>query len=182
MQISLSDSLVRVALQQVRQWMADYPYACRLEQKASKLVVAGDSAGWAALMAELPRYLDPKGLARYFNEGSLSGSETLTAYLLDLSAAQKWIIPADSRNKMLAALQQALPQKSSRKTGSRSPLAPATRRVAWPCRPPLPPMADLAKPVRWQCNPMTSASCPHALAGRLGTHPARAARHAGYRC
>ncbi len=111
-QIALSDSLVRSALQQVRQWMADYPYAC-LEQKASKLVVAGDATGWAKLMAELPKYLDAQGLARYFSESNLTGSETLTAYLLDLSAAQNWSIPADSRQQMLAGLQRALQPKTS---------------------------------------------------------------------
>ncbi len=110
-QVSLSDSLVRSALQQVRQWMADYPYAC-LEQKASKLVVSGDAAGWASLMTELPEYLDAQGMARYFNESSLSGSETLTAYLLDLSAAQNWAIPAVSREKMLTGLQRALQSKT----------------------------------------------------------------------
>jgi len=106
-QISLSDSLVQLALQQVRRWMADYPYTC-LEQQASRLVVANDAAGWASLMEKLPISLDAQGLVRYFNESSLSGSETLTTHLLDLSKAQNWPIPEQSRRLMLMALQTAL--------------------------------------------------------------------------
>ncbi len=130
-QVSLSDSLVRGALQQVRAWMAEYPYAC-LEQKASKLVVAGDAAGWARLMNELPKYLDSYGLARYFNEGSLSGSETLTAYLLDLSAAQHWEIPQASRQKMLTALAHTLePQSAAPDWQPRAtPASASARRLA----------------------------------------------------
>lgn len=108
-QVALSDSLVRTALQQVRRWMADYPFAC-LEQKASKLVAAGDTAGWNRLMQELPKYLDQNGLARYFNESALTGSEVLTAYLLDVAQATGWAIPEVARQKMLAGLQRAWTQ------------------------------------------------------------------------
>lgn len=108
-QVALSDSLVRTALQQVRHWMADYPFAC-LEQKASKLVAAGDAAGWNRLMQELPKYLDQNGLARYFNESTLTGSEVLTAYLLDVAQATGWAIPEAARQKMLAGVQRAWTQ------------------------------------------------------------------------
>jgi alpha-2-macroglobulin len=104
--VALSDSLVRSALSEVRRWMRDYPFAC-LEQKASKLLVAGDAEGWTRLMQDLPKYLDANGLARYFGDAKLTGSETLTAYLLDLSHASGWKIPEDSRQKMLAGLQRA---------------------------------------------------------------------------
>ena len=105
--VALQDSLVDASLAEVRQWMAAYPYAC-LEQDSSKAVVAGDMKAWDALMSDLPRYLDANGLARYFPESSLAGSETLTAHLLDVAAARGWAIPAASRTRMLAGLQQIL--------------------------------------------------------------------------
>lgn len=105
--VALRDSLVDASLAEVRQWMAAYPYAC-LEQDSSKAVVAGDVKAWDALMSDLPRYLDANGLARYFPENSLAGSETLTAHLLDVAAAKGWAIPSASRTRMLAGLQQIL--------------------------------------------------------------------------
>lgn len=105
--VALQDSLVDASLAEVRQWMAAYPYAC-LEQDSSKAVVAGDMKAWDALMSDLPRYLDANGLARYFPENSLAGSEMLTAHLLDVAAAKGWAIPAASRTRMLAGLQQIL--------------------------------------------------------------------------
>lgn len=105
--VALQESLVDASLAEVRQWMAAYPHAC-LEQDSSKAVVAGDVKAWDTLMADLPRYLDANGLARYFPENSLAGSETLTAHLLDVAAAKGWAIPAASRTRMLAGLQKIL--------------------------------------------------------------------------
>jgi uncharacterized protein YfaS (alpha-2-macroglobulin family) len=107
-------SLADASLSEVREWMRQYPFAC-LEQKASKLSVANDRAGWDALMNELPKYLDDKGLPRYFpaQEGSntVPGSEILASYLLDISRFNSWSIPAEPRNQMLNALKASLDKK-----------------------------------------------------------------------
>lgn len=92
----------------VQSWLAAYPYRC-LEQNASRAVGQHDRAAWDAVMAELPRYLDGDGLAGYFplNPASPSqGSDTLTAYLLDLSAATGWPLPDEARGRMLQALER----------------------------------------------------------------------------
>ncbi|ARU03331.1 hypothetical protein CCO03_00270 [Comamonas serinivorans] len=105
--VSLSASLVDSVLQETRRWMRDYPYTC-LEQQSSRAVVLDDRAAWDRLMAQLPKYLDAQGLARFFPEPSLSGSEMLTLQLLDLSHATGWALPADARTHMLQAVQQLL--------------------------------------------------------------------------
>lgn len=105
--VSLKDSLVSASLIEVKNWMASYPYVC-LEQQSSQAIVAGDEAGWDRLMGELPKYLDAQGLVRYFPESSLDGSEMLTAYLLDMSAARGWRIPDAQRHSMLAGLQRVV--------------------------------------------------------------------------
>ena len=102
--VGLSASLVDTALQETRRWMRDYPYAC-LEQRSSRAVVLNEQAEWDRLMALLPKYLDAQGFARFFPEASLAGSEMLTLQLLDLSRATGWAIPADSRARMLQAMQ-----------------------------------------------------------------------------
>jgi alpha-2-macroglobulin len=107
-------SLADAALSEVREWMKQYPFVC-LEQKASKLSVGNDRAGWDALMSELPKYLDDKGLPRFFpaQEGNntVPGSEILAIYLIDIARFNGWSIPAEPRNLMLNALKLALDKK-----------------------------------------------------------------------
>jgi uncharacterized protein YfaS (alpha-2-macroglobulin family) len=107
LQVALSESLVTAALPEVRRWMASYPYQC-LEQQANQHISSGNRAAWAALMNKLPDYLDDRGLARYFAEHHLQGSEMLSALLLDLSHASGWPVPAESRKRLLQGLKQAL--------------------------------------------------------------------------
>ncbi len=110
-------SLADAALSEVREWMKEYPFAC-LEQKASKLSVANDRAGWDALMSELPKYLDDKGLPRFFplqqgqaGSNTVPGSETLAVYLIDIARLNSWSMPVEPRNQMLNALKLALDKK-----------------------------------------------------------------------
>ncbi|HJS05690.1 MAG TPA: MG2 domain-containing protein [Variovorax sp.] len=68
----------------VRDWFANYPYAC-LEQKTSKAIGLRDGKAWQTVVAQLPSYLDGDGLANYFppRDGEANrGSDILTAYLL----------------------------------------------------------------------------------------------------
>lgn len=105
----------------VRDYMGRYPYSC-LEQQASKAVALDDKAGWDALMARLPAWLDQDGLARYFPP-MREGSDVLTAYLLSLSQAAGWPIPESSRQRLTGALTAFVQGKLDR----RSPLPVADR-------------------------------------------------------
>lgn len=105
--VALQSSLVDAALAESMRWMAQYPYMC-LEQQSSRFVSLDDRAGWDALMAALPKYVDGKGLARYFPEPTLPGSEMLTVQLLDLAHAKDWPVPEAQRTRMLDALDALL--------------------------------------------------------------------------
>ncbi|MFH0133902.1 MG2 domain-containing protein [Variovorax sp. VaC1] len=105
--VALQSSLVDAALAESTRWMAQYPYSC-LEQQSSRFVSLDDRASWDKLMAQLPKYIDGKGLARYFPESSLPGSEMLTVQLLDLAHAKSWPVPDAPRRQMLDALDSLL--------------------------------------------------------------------------
>jgi uncharacterized protein YfaS (alpha-2-macroglobulin family) len=93
----------------VESYFARYPWHC-LEQEASIAIGLHDSARWKRVMATLPLYLDADGLANYFPPGDADraqGSDTLTAYLLSISAeaaSPEFAIPPDLRAKMEAGL------------------------------------------------------------------------------
>jgi alpha-2-macroglobulin len=86
-------------------WMAAYPYRC-MEQMVSMAVVSGDVEAWNAAMAQLPKHLAANGLAEYFPD--TPGSDVLTAYLLDMSAATGWPLPDNARDRMQTGLLNAL--------------------------------------------------------------------------
>jgi uncharacterized protein YfaS (alpha-2-macroglobulin family) len=106
LQMSLVPKLTE-GLPGVRDWWARYPYSC-LEQITGKAVGMNNAELWQSTMAQLPNYLDGDGLANYFppQGGSRdSGSDTLTAHLLNLSALaqgvdKRFVLPADERARM----------------------------------------------------------------------------------
>lgn len=102
--VNLSPSLT-TSLDSVRAWMADYAYNC-VEQTASKAVTLGDRALWDAQMSGLSSFLDGDGLVKYFASSSLEGSDTLTAYLLQIADTSGWDIPEAERERMLGALER----------------------------------------------------------------------------
>ncbi len=92
----------------VREYFWRYPWSC-LEQQASVSVGLRDTARWRGLMERLPLYLDDDGLAHYFPPsvgGEHQGSDTLTAYLLSLSAeaGSDYAIPDAAKGRMEAGL------------------------------------------------------------------------------
>jgi len=95
----------------VRDWFANYPYAC-LEQKTSKSIGLRDARAWQSVVAQLPGYLDSDGLANYFppRDGEANrGSDILTAYLLaatDEAATldPAFALPEAAREPMLRGL------------------------------------------------------------------------------
>ncbi len=100
--VSVSRSLGG-ALPGVRAYMAAYPYDC-IEQRLSRAVALGDRAMWDAAVGALPGYLDADGLVRYFPADWIFGDDSLTAYILRLSAASGWAIPEPARGKMIDGL------------------------------------------------------------------------------
>jgi hypothetical protein len=100
------------ALPGVREYMSRYPYTC-FEQRASKAVALRDPAAWRALMSELPAALDGDGLVKYFPRMS-EGSDTLTAYLLEIAAAADYAIPDELRGRMQGALSNFVQGKIAR--------------------------------------------------------------------
>jgi hypothetical protein len=103
--VQWSGSLGAGAVAGAQAWMAAYPYRC-MEQMVSMAVVSGDAGAWNAAMDKLPQHLDANGLVEYFPD--TPGSDTLTAYLFDMSAATGWPLPANVRERMLTGLRNAL--------------------------------------------------------------------------
>jgi len=100
--VALSRSLGG-SLPGVRAYMAAYPYDC-IEQRLSVAVATGDRAKWDASAVLLPAYLDRDGLVRFFPADWIAGDDSLTGYILRLSADSGWPLPADARAKMIAGL------------------------------------------------------------------------------
>ena len=86
----------------VTAYMGAYPYSCT-EQRASVAVALQDRKRWEQLMAELPGLLDGQGLAKYFGL-MREGSEVLTAYLMQLAAANDWEIPEAVEERLRSGL------------------------------------------------------------------------------
>ena len=104
--IRLADTLAP-PLSGVRAYMAGYPFNC-FEQRLSRIVVLGDTAGWSALAGEIPTYQAPDGLLRYFPGDGLQGSEALTAYVLSMTGAAGLSLPEAPRSRMIEAMKAVL--------------------------------------------------------------------------
>ncbi len=108
--IALQPTLA-AGLDGVRDWFLRYPFGC-LEQRTSIALGLVDRQRWAAVVNDLPTYLDEDGLANYFpvraGDGN-RGSDILTAYLLAASdqAARldpAFALPADLKKQLQNAL------------------------------------------------------------------------------
>ncbi|MEO7497845.1 MAG: alpha-2-macroglobulin family protein, partial [Massilia sp.] len=108
--VSWRASLAESAIGSAQAWMAAYPFRC-MEQVSSMAVVGAGPAQWQQAMAQLPKFMDANGLVSYFP--GTRGSEVLTAYLLDISAAAQLPLPAPEKVKMRAALRKALVGKET---------------------------------------------------------------------
>jgi uncharacterized protein YfaS (alpha-2-macroglobulin family) len=104
--IRLDDSLAP-PLAGVRAFMTAYPYDC-FEQRLSRIVALGDSAGWLALAGDIPTYQAADGLLRYWPSETLDGSEALTAYVLALTSEAGLPIADGPRAKMIDALKAVI--------------------------------------------------------------------------
>ena len=104
--IRLDDTLVP-PMQGVRDFMSAYPYDC-FEQRLSRAVALGDAGAWTRLAGEIPTYQASDGLLRYWPSDSLQGSETLTAYVLSLTADAGLPIPEGPRTRMIEGMKAVL--------------------------------------------------------------------------
>jgi len=85
-------------------YMKKYPYTC-MEQRISVAVALRNEHLWKRWMSELPSYLDADGLVKYFPT-MISGSPTLTAYLLAIGDEAGWSIPDETKEKIETGLKR----------------------------------------------------------------------------
>jgi uncharacterized protein YfaS (alpha-2-macroglobulin family) len=99
----------------VRDYMGAYPYTC-FEQRTSRAVALRDGRLWEATAATLPSHLDGDGLVKYFAP-MREGSDTLTAYVLSVTNAAGYAIPADLKARMQGGLTAFVEGKITRGSG-----------------------------------------------------------------
>lgn len=112
--VKLTDTLAP-PLTGVRSYMSAYPYNC-FEQRLSRAVVLGDTGAWTGLAGDIPAYMDPEGLLRYFPIAQLQGSEALTAYVLSMTAEAGFAIPDAQRARMIDAMKAVVDGRLERET------------------------------------------------------------------
>ena len=100
-QVDLSSSLL-AGLGGVRDAMRGYPFTC-LEQVTSRAVALRDQAAWERMTMSLPAHLAGDGLLTYF-PGLAQGSIELSAYVVSLSHAAGWALPAPVMDTVLRSL------------------------------------------------------------------------------
>jgi uncharacterized protein YfaS (alpha-2-macroglobulin family) len=100
-------------------WLRAYPYSC-LEQRVSVAIGLGDDARLREVAAALPSYADGDGLLKYFPTMS-SGSDVLTAYVLAISNAAGWTLPAAVQQGMVNGLRAFVDGSIQRDSALASP-------------------------------------------------------------
>jgi uncharacterized protein YfaS (alpha-2-macroglobulin family) len=91
----------------VRAYMLSYPYGC-FEQRLSKAVALDDRKAWDQEVGDLPTYMAPNGLLRYWPSDSDPGSIALTAYALSITAEAGLPWPDAARAKLLDAMKSVV--------------------------------------------------------------------------
>ncbi|MET0980763.1 MAG: MG2 domain-containing protein [Telluria sp.] len=86
----------------VRDYMSAYPYTC-FEQNTSRAVALRDLALWEKVAATLPAHLDRDGMVKYFATMD-EGSDSLSAYLLSVTAEAGYEIAPELRERIEAGL------------------------------------------------------------------------------
>jgi uncharacterized protein YfaS (alpha-2-macroglobulin family) len=100
----------------VHDYMTAYPYTC-FEQRTSRAVALRDKPMWEATVATLPSHLDGDGLVKYFAIMD-HGSDTLTAYVLSVTAAGGYAIPDALKQRMQAGLAAFVEGRITREHGA----------------------------------------------------------------
>ena len=127
----------------VRAYMIAYPFGC-FEQRLSKAVALDDRKAWDQQVGDLPTYMAPNGLLRYWPSDNDPGSIALTAYALSITGEAGLPWPDAARAKLIDAMKvgRRRPAERGRARGRttpaccaspRSPRSPATARRRPPC-------------------------------------------------
>ncbi|MBA4418706.1 MAG: alpha-2-macroglobulin [Syntrophus sp. (in: bacteria)] len=96
----------------ITDYMGQYPFTC-LEQQVSKAIALNDRTMWTGITSRIPSHLDKDGLAKYF-PGQVSGSDTLTAYILAIAHEAQWEIPSGIASRMEGGLRSFIEGKLHR--------------------------------------------------------------------
>ncbi|NHZ95890.1 MG2 domain-containing protein [Massilia sp. CCM 8734] len=96
----------------VRDYMSAYQYR-GVEQDASRAVALRDAALWDKLAASLPAQIDADGLLKYYPT-QVQGSDSLTAYLLSVSAEAGFPLAPALKERMEGGLRQFVEGKVTR--------------------------------------------------------------------
>jgi len=89
----------------IRAYFARYPFAC-LEQRMTRTMGTKDDALWDVIASSLPNYLSSSGLANYYPGDTNEGNPVLTAFVLAGAHEAKWVIPDESKARMLSGLER----------------------------------------------------------------------------
>jgi uncharacterized protein YfaS (alpha-2-macroglobulin family) len=91
----------------VRAYMLVYPYGC-FEQRLSKAIALDDRKAWDQEVGDLPTYIAPNGLLRYWPSDNESGSIALTAYALSITAEAGLPWPDAAKARLLDAMRSVV--------------------------------------------------------------------------
>ncbi|HEY1604286.1 MAG TPA: MG2 domain-containing protein [Allosphingosinicella sp.] len=91
----------------VRAYMLAYPFNC-FEQRLSKAVALDDRKAWDQEVGDLPTYMAPNGLLRYWPSDNAPGSIALTAYALSITAEAGLLWPDAAKAKLLDAMKSVV--------------------------------------------------------------------------
>lgn len=91
----------------VRAYMLAYPFSC-FEQRLSKAVALDDRKAWDQQVGDLPTYIAPNGLLRYWPSDGDPGSIALTAYALSITAEAGLPWPEAAKAKLLDAMKSVV--------------------------------------------------------------------------
>ena len=108
-------SKISDGLDGVTDYMKKYPYTC-MEQKVSRAVSLRDEVLWKETISRLPAHLDSEGLVRYFPMSALSGSPTLTSYILAIAHEAGWPLPPSAKQQMQSGLKRFIAGKSHQRS------------------------------------------------------------------
>ncbi|HEX4736062.1 MAG TPA: MG2 domain-containing protein [Allosphingosinicella sp.] len=91
----------------VRAYMIAYPFGC-FEQRLSKAVALDDRKAWDQEVGDLPTYIAPNGLLRYWPSDNAPGSIALTAYALSITAEDGLPWPDAAKTRLIDAMKSVV--------------------------------------------------------------------------
>lgn len=90
------------SVEPLQRWLASYRYTC-LEQRVSVAIGREDEAAWKRVLDGLASHIDGDGLLRFY-PGDDEGDDRLTAYVLSITHASRFRLPADVEERVVNGL------------------------------------------------------------------------------